>query len=79
MPILIPKHAMLRPHGTAHVTEADGREVIRDTVQCVHCGRHGVYRPGSGGKLGYCGRCSGPTCPNPRCGGECHGPAWERC
>jgi hypothetical protein len=64
--ILIPKHTMLRPHGTVHLT-GDGPDIIRDTVQCCHCGRHGVFQPGCGRKLGRCEKCHAPTCGEPGC------------
>jgi hypothetical protein len=39
------------------------------TIQCVHCGRHWVARPGSGRIRGFCLRCHGPIC-GPGCA-EC--------
>ncbi len=79
MPVLIPKHSMLRPHGTAHLSDPEGPQVIRDTVQCVHCGQHGVFMPGCGNKLGHCSKCMGPTCPSERCAPEnCIGPQEKR-
>lgn len=77
MPILIPKHSMLRPHGTVHVTNCDGPEFVRDTVMCVHCGRHGIYLPGCGRKLNTCTRCNGPICGAEKCR-ECIGPLEAR-
>lgn len=67
MAILIPKHGLLHPHGTVHVTGGDGPEFTRDTISCCHCGRHGVYLPGCGRKLGHCARCNKPTCGAPGC------------
>lgn len=63
MPVLIPKHSLLRPHGTVHVTNCDGPELMRDTVMCGHCNRHGVYTPGCGKSLGKCLHCGGSLCP----------------
>jgi hypothetical protein len=37
------------------------------TVMCAHCGRHWPFRPGSGKRRGFCTRCYGYTCGNPRC------------
>lgn len=63
MPILIPTHSMLKPHGTVHVFGGDGPEHTRDTVMCAHCNRHGVFAPGCGKSLGKCLRCMGSLCP----------------
>ena len=35
------------------------------TQQCVHCGLHWVYVPGSGKIRGYCTRCGALTCGAP--------------
>lgn len=32
------------------------------TLQCVHCGKHWVPKPGSRRIRGTCGRCHGPIC-----------------
>jgi hypothetical protein len=32
------------------------------TLQCVHCGKHWVPRPGSGITRGTCLNCMGPIC-----------------
>ncbi len=32
------------------------------TLQCVHCQKHWVPRPGSGNVRGFCMRCNGPVC-----------------
>lgn len=71
MAVLIPKHSMLRPHGTVIVTDGDGPEMQRDTVMCAHCGKHGIYRPGCGRNLGYCAKCHGPVCGTSGCSDEC--------
>lgn len=36
------------------------------TLQCVHCGGHFPFRPGSGDVRGFCQRCCGPVC-GPTC------------
>lgn len=48
-----------------------GRVVERQTVMCAHCGAHGIYRPGAGKSLGWCGRCAAYTCPTCAQLGEC--------
>jgi hypothetical protein len=60
---------LLRPNGYMSVTDADGKIIEADTLQCVHCGAHWVVKPGSGNVRGYCTRCNGPVC-GPRCA-EC--------
>lgn len=75
--ICIPKHSVLRPHGTGTLSDPDApRDVHRDFLQCVHC--QGVWEvsPGSGRRRGFCTRCAGPVCGTPACG-ECRGP-WEK-
>ena len=32
------------------------------TLQCCHCGKHWIPRPGSGVERGYCYRCNGYVC-----------------
>jgi hypothetical protein len=64
MAILIPKHGMLRPHGTIHVAGGDGPDLVRDTVMCGHCNRHGLYAPGCGRSLAKCPQCRGVICPD---------------
>lgn len=63
MPVLIPKHSMLRPHGTLHVFGGDSRETVADTVMCGHCNRHGLFTPGCGRSLGKCLHCMSTLCP----------------
>lgn len=43
------------------------RVVTQDTVQCVHCGGHWIWQPGSGRRRGFCMRCNGFTCGAERC------------
>ncbi len=56
------RSSMLKPHGqllrngVAHA----------DTRQCCHCGRHFVYRKGSGKIRGWCGTCNDVFC-GPQC------------
>ena len=63
------EHGVLKPHGTLITTPWDGPEVHQDTIQCVHCYRHWVYKPGSGKTRGFCTRCNGFVC-GPKCA-EC--------
>jgi len=46
-----------------------------ETRQCVHCGRHWIYRPGSGRKFGWCMNCGGIHCARPEC---CVCDPWQR-
>jgi hypothetical protein len=48
----------------------DGRQVA-STLQCVHCNKHWVMRPGSGITRGWCLRCSGPLCGAKHCVETC--------
>ena len=59
--------SVLRPNGTLHVFDCDGPEQVFDTVQCVHCGRHWVWKHGSGKRRGWCTKCNGITCGHPGC------------
>ena len=65
--VLIPKHGVLRPHGNVIVTGGDCPEHQQDTVQCCHCGRHGVFKLGCGKKLGKCLKCNQVTCGTAEC------------
>ena len=42
-------------------------QTVADTIQCVHCGRHWIVRPGSGRRRGFCMNCSGPCCGSRKC------------
>ena len=77
MPVLIPKLMMIHPHGHGEIIDPDGEVDRFDSIQCIHCGVHGRYRPGCGNKLGHCWRCAGPTCGRPECR-ECLGPQEAR-
>ena len=41
--------------------------VIADTLQCVHCGKHWIPIKGSGITRGYCMKCNGVTCGSKGC------------
>ncbi len=41
--------------------------IERETLQCVHCGKHWVREPGSGTVRGFCMRCAGVTCGGKGC------------
>jgi len=58
----MPDNSVLRPHGLVIVTDLDGNETVRDTLQCVHCQAHWVVVKGSGRRRGWCMKCGGPTC-----------------
>jgi len=64
-------HGLLRPAGIVIATDFEGREVQRDTNQCVHCGAHWIVVKGSGRPHVFCRRCGGNTCSNRRCLREC--------
>lgn len=58
----------MRESGTIIVAgpNFEGPVLEAGTVQCVHCGRHWIRRPGSGIIRGWCMRCNGPIC-GPQC------------
>lgn len=75
--VSLPKHSMIKPHGTLIITPLDGsKEQQIDLCQCVHCQKTWLMQPGSGRLRGYCGRCNGYVCGSHACF-ECKGP-WER-
>lgn len=37
-------------------------QVVADTIQCVHCGRHFIMIKGSGKERGFCLKCNGIIC-----------------
>jgi hypothetical protein len=45
---------------------ADGVEVAR-TMQCIHCGFHWIWQPGSGKSRPWCIHCQGFSCGKPEC------------
>jgi len=47
--------------GYVIITHPDYKHEL-ETRQCVHCGKHWVYQPGSGRKRGFCLACHGITC-----------------
>lgn len=61
----------MREAGTIIVTDPGSDKPLLEvaTIQCAHCGRHWVPRPGSGRVRGFCTRCNGPVC-GPGCA-EC--------
>jgi hypothetical protein len=54
-----------RPDGYVIVTGPSG-VFEGDTRQCVHCGGHWLYQPGSGNVRGFCFNCNGHFC-GPEC------------
>lgn len=48
------------------ITDPSG-ETVYQTQQCVHCGMHFPYIPGSGKTRGFCMSCMGITCGKPEC------------
>lgn len=58
----------LRPHGEAQwaSVEAD-RSIVRDCLQCCHCGAHFYVTPGSGKRRGFCMGCNQVTCGQEKC------------
>ena len=55
------------PAGYIVVSDPSGKIQDGETLQCVHCGMHWIYEPGSGRERGWCGRCMGVTCGSQRC------------
>ena len=48
------------------ITSPDGT-LEADTLQCVHCNKHYIVKPGSGKRRGWCTLCSGTTCGSNLC------------
>ena len=48
---------------------AVGHNIEQETRQCIHCGKHWVYQPGSGqvNTRGFCLKCFGMTCGSVEC------------
>lgn len=68
--------AVQDPDGILINTPEDGSpETVQDTVMCVHCNRHWVLgravKEALRGKMGFCKRCNGITCPGEKCNREC--------
>ena len=55
------------PAGHIIISSPGENPLERETMQCVHCGRHWVRVPGSGRRRGWCTRCSGVTCGDQGC------------
>ena len=55
-------HKVKGPAGHVIITEPGSDPKEFETRQCVHCGKHWIYRPGSGTKRGFCLKCMGVTC-----------------
>jgi len=66
------RHSDRRAAGVVITHDFNGRESMRDTQQCVHCGAHWVVEPGSGKKHAWCLKCAGNTCSSPRCRTICY-------
>jgi hypothetical protein len=57
-----------RTSGVVITTPLDGGPAtVEDTVQCVHCQRHRIYRPRSKTLWGYCMACAGLHCATDEC------------
>jgi len=56
-----------------HITIVDPERptIEHDTLQCMHCQRHWIVRPGSGRQRGWCLKCNGPLCGVEQCMKEC--------
>lgn len=61
----------MREAGTITICDPGSDKPILEasTLQCCHCGRHWVPRPGSGNTRGFCFKCNRPVC-GPKCA-EC--------
>jgi hypothetical protein len=54
--------------GYVIVSSPDGPcDIQKETRQCVHCGNHWIYEPGSGRVRGWCMKCNGVTCGSKQC------------
>lgn len=59
--------SLVRPSGHIITTHPDtDRSEQLDTVQCKHCGRHWIWKKGSGNVRGWCFQCNGFFC-GPSC------------
>lgn len=63
-----------RPHGQAEWA-GGGTTIVRDCVQCCHCGSQFFVCPGSGKKRGWCIPCGQVTCGRPGCEEHMH---WKK-
>jgi hypothetical protein len=50
------------PDGYVIIVAPDAPTVERDTLQCVHCGKHWMVVKGSGRTRGFCMKCNGVHC-----------------
>lgn len=58
----------VKESGWLFITDPDSDKCVTiATVQCKHCGRHWLWKKGSGRKRGWCTRCNGFTCGNDLC------------
>ena len=69
------KSSVRHAKGSVLITDPSG-VFEADTLQCAHCQKHWIVRPGSGIERGWCFRCSGPTCGKKGCETECS--PWEK-
>ena len=61
-------HTVAKPAGVVIEVGPDlPGQVHSDTVMCCHCGKHWVFRAGSGNKRGFCSRCNAITCGAKEC------------
>jgi hypothetical protein len=60
-------HKIKGAAGFIEVVSPDVPTQVYETRQCCHCGRHWLYRPGSGTRRGFCMQCTGLTCGDPKC------------
>ena len=60
------RHTAARPAGNITIC-GDVPPVEKDTLQCVHCGRHWSVQLGSGKRRGFCSFHMGPLCGSPYC------------
>ena len=60
-------HSNRGARGYIVISGPDAPTLERETLQCVHCGKHWIYEPGSGRRRGWCAPCNGVTCGAERC------------
>jgi len=56
-----------QPAGYIIIVDPDAPMIERDTLQCVHCGKHWIVIPGSGKTRGFCMKCNGVHCGGAAC------------
>lgn len=65
------QHTSRKAKGQIIITNLNGDTEYKETMQCAHCGKHWVLKPGSGRKRGFCMLCNQVTCGQEQCEIRC--------